>query len=132
MSPAAAARRSNVAGRVGSHAADTLNSVPVPRLTLFAQAARRPLIAVALSALMMVVSGCTVSPPPAPQSTDTSESTPTPPPRATQIIMAIDSIGPGFNPHLLSDQSPVNAAIGSLGPPTDVSPLSATTSTTAT
>ena len=25
--------------------------------------------------------------------------------------MAIDSIGPGFNPHLLSDQSPVNAAI---------------------
>jgi len=59
---------------------------------------------------MMVVSGCTVSPPPAPQSTDTSKTTTPPPPKATQIIMAIDSIGPGFNPHLLSDQSPVNAA----------------------
>src|SRR6476469_5597012 len=123
MSPAVAARGSNVACRSGSDAADTLNSVPGPRLTLFAQAARRPRIAVALSALMMVVSGCTVSPPPAPQSTDTSESTPPPPPRATQIIMAIDSIGPGFNPHLLSDQSPVNAAIGSLVLPSSVRPI---------
>ena len=41
--------------------------------------------------------------------------TPPPPPKATQIIMAIDSIGPGFNPHLLSDQSPVNAAISVAG-----------------
>ena len=60
---------------------------------------------------MVAVSGCTVSPPPAPQSTDTTETTTPPPPKATQIIMAIDSIGPGFNAHLLSDQSPVNAAI---------------------
>src|SRR6476646_10753224 len=90
----------------------TLNSVPCP-----------PRIVVVLSALMMVVSGCTVSPPPAPQSTDTSESTPPPPPRATQIIMAIDSIGPGFNPHLLSDQSPVNAAIGSLVLPSSFRPI---------
>src|SRR6478609_7811528 len=123
MSPAVAARRSNVACRSGSDAADTLNSVPGPRLTLFAQATHRPRIAVALSALLMVVSGCTVSPPPAPQSTDTSESTPPPPPRATQIIMAIDSIGPGFNPHLLSDQSPVNAAIGSLVLPSSFRPI---------
>src|SRR6476646_9877613 len=123
MSPAVAARGSNVACRSGSDAADTLNSVPGPRLTLFAQATHRPRIAVALSALMMVVSGCTVSPPPAPQSTDTSESTPPPPPRATQIIMAIDSIGPGFNPHLLSDQSPVNAAIGSLVLPSSFRPI---------
>src|SRR6476661_7420362 len=121
MSPAVAARGSNVACRSGSDAADTLNSVPGPRLTLCAQATHRPRIAVALSALMMVVSGCTVSPPPAPQSTDTSESTP--PPRATQIIMAIDSIGPGFNPHLLSDQSPVNAAIGSLVLPSSFRPI---------
>src|SRR6476646_909352 len=90
----------------------TLNSVPCP-----------PRIVVVLSALMMVVSGCTVSPPPAPQSTDTSESTPPPPPRATQIIMAIDSIGPGFNPHLLSDQSPGNAAIGSLVLPSSFRPI---------
>jgi ABC-type transport system substrate-binding protein len=122
MSPAAAARWFDVAGRSGSDAADTLNSVPGPRLSLFAQAAHPPRIVVALSALMMVVSGCTVSPPPAPQSTDTSESPPPPPLKATQIIMAIDSIGPGFNPHLLSDQSPVNAAISSLVLPSSFRP----------
>ena len=59
---------------------------------------------------MILVGSCTVSPPPAPQSTDTSETAAPPPPKAMQIIMAIDTIGPGFNSHLLSDQSPVNAA----------------------
>jgi ABC-type transport system substrate-binding protein len=37
--------------------------------------------------------------------------------------MAIDSIGPGFNPHLLSDQSPVNAAISSLVLPSAFRPV---------
>lgn len=74
-------------------------------------------------ALMLVLTGCTVSPPPAPQSTDTTESTPPPPMKATQIIMAIDSIGPGFNSHLLSDQSPVNAAISSLVLPSSFRPI---------
>src|SRR4051812_315692 len=73
---------------------------------------------------MTLVSGCTVSPPPAPQSTDTSKSPPPPPLKATQIIMAIDSIGPGFNSHLLSDQSPVNAAISSLVLPSSFRPVS--------
>jgi ABC-type transport system substrate-binding protein len=72
---------------------------------------------------MLVTSGCTVSPPPAPQSTETTESTPPPPAKATQIIMAIDSIGPGFNPHLLSDQSPVNAAIAALVLPSSFRPV---------
>jgi ABC-type transport system substrate-binding protein len=72
---------------------------------------------------LALVTGCTVSPPPAPQSTDTTESTPPPPMKATQIIMAIDSIGPGFNAHLLSDQSPVNAAIGSLVLPSSFRPV---------
>lgn len=72
---------------------------------------------------MALVTACTVSPPPAPQSTDTTESTPPPPPKATQIIMAIDSIGPGFNPHLLSDQSPVNAAVSSLVLPSSFRPV---------
>lgn len=77
----------------------------------------------ALSALVTLVSGCTVSPPPAPQSTDTAETTAPPPPKATQIIMAIDWIGPGFNPHLLADQSPVNAAISSLVLPSSFRPV---------
>lgn len=78
---------------------------------------------VALLCVFTLVTGCTVSPPPAPQSTDTTESTPPPPMKATQIIMAIDSIGPGFNAHLLSDQSPVNAAISSLVLPSSFRPV---------
>lgn len=72
---------------------------------------------------MTLISGCTVSPPPAPQSTDTTETTAPPPPKAAQIIMAIDWIGPGFNPHLLADQSPVNAAISSLVLPSSFRPV---------
>jgi ABC-type transport system substrate-binding protein len=72
---------------------------------------------------LLLVTACTVSPPPAPQSTETLESTPPPPAKATQIIVAIDSVGPGFNSHLLSDQSPVNAAISSLVLPSSFRPV---------
>jgi ABC-type transport system substrate-binding protein len=72
---------------------------------------------------MTLISACTVSPPPAPQSTDTAETTAPPPLKATQVIMAIDWIGPGFNPHLLADQSPVNAAISSLVLPSSFRPV---------
>lgn len=96
---------------------DTLSSVPTPlrraRLTIGAL----------VSVPALLFSGCTVSPPPAPQSTETTETTPPPPMKATQIIMAIDSIGPGFNPHLLSDQSPVNAAIASMVLPSSFRPV---------
>ena len=80
-------------------------------------------VAGALLMTLALVTACTVKPPPAPQSTDTTESTPPPPMKATQIIMAIDSIGPGFNAHLLSDQSPVNAAISSLVLPSSFRPI---------
>jgi ABC-type transport system substrate-binding protein len=76
-----------------------------------------------MAAALILVTACTVSPPPAPQSTETSESTPPPPAKATQIIVAIDSVGPGFNSHLLSDQSPVNAAISSLVLPSSFRPV---------
>src|SRR6516165_11337965 len=69
---------------------------------------------VLVSLIGLVLAACTVNPPPAPQSTDTPHISPPPPQRPTQIIMGIDSIGAGFNPHLLSDLSPVNAAISAL------------------
>ncbi|MBJ7400777.1 MAG: ABC transporter family substrate-binding protein [Mycolicibacterium sp.] len=77
-----------------------------------------------LAVLLTVLSSsaCTVDAPPAPQSTETSQAI-APAPKATQIIMAIDSIGAGFNPHLLSDQSPVNAAIGALVLPSAFRPV---------
>lgn len=94
---------------------DTLRGVPTgPQ--------RLQTAAVLLSVL--VTAACTVSPPPAPQSTETSQSPTPPPPKATQIIMGIDSIGAGFNPHLLSDQSPVNAAIAALVLPSSFRPVS--------
>ena len=71
----------------------------------------------------LTLAGCAVSPPPAPQSTETTRSTAAPPLRKTQIIMGIDSIGAGFNPHLLSDLSPVNAAIGALVLPSTFRPV---------
>ena len=96
--------------------ADNLNDVPTTlrRLTL---------VVGALTSTLLLVAACTVSPPPAPQSTETTQSTPPPPLKASQIIMAIDSIGAGFNPHLLSDQSPVNAAISSLVLPSSFRPI---------
>lgn len=96
---------------------DTLSGVP----TTCRRA--RMTIGALVSVPALLLGGCTVSPPPAPQSTETTETTPPPPPKATQIIMAIDSIGPGFNPHLLSDQSPVNAAIASLVLPSSFRPV---------
>jgi ABC-type transport system substrate-binding protein len=72
--------------------------------------------------VVLVAAGCAVDPPPAPQSTQTSQAV-TPAPKAAQIIMAIDSIGAGFNPHLLSDQSPVNAAISALVLPSAFRPV---------
>ena len=71
----------------------------------------------------LALAACTVNPPPAPQSTDTPHNSPPPPPRPTQIIMGIDSIGAGFNPHLLSDLSPVNAAISALVLPSAFRPV---------
>ncbi|WP_105365289.1 ABC transporter substrate-binding protein [Mycobacterium sp. ITM-2016-00316] len=92
-----------------------MNLVPSARHRFFVPVA-------ALSAL--VLAGCTVSPPPAPQSTETVSTTPPAPAKAMQIIMAIDAIGAGFNPHLLSDQSSVNAAISSLVLPSSFRPIS--------
>lgn len=73
--------------------------------------------------LVVAVGACTVDPPPAPQSTQTSQAV-APPVTVGQIIMAIDSIGAGFNPHLLSDQSPVNAAVSALVLPSAFRPVS--------
>ncbi|GAB3012485.1 monoacyl phosphatidylinositol tetramannoside-binding protein LpqW [Mycobacterium bourgelatii] len=99
-------------------------SRPLATLMLVLLRARPVLVTVgALVSLLGLLAACTVSPPPAPQSTDTPHSTPPPPQRPTQIIMGIDSIGAGFNPHLLSDLSPVNAAISALVLPSAFRPV---------
>lgn len=79
---------------------------------------------------LMLVAGCTVSPPPAPQSTETSKSSAPPPPRINQVIMGIDWIGAGFNPHLVSDLSAVNSAVASLVLPSSFRPVPDPTAST--
>lgn len=81
------------------------------------------MIGALVSVVLLAVSGCMVNPPPAPQSTETPPQPPAPPARITQIVMAIDWIGPGFNPHLLSDLSPVNAAVSALVLPSTFRPI---------
>ncbi|WP_197283726.1 ABC transporter family substrate-binding protein [Mycobacterium sp. Marseille-P9652] len=80
-------------------------------------------VGVLLSLAGLMLAACTVNPPPAPQSTDTPHNSAPPPPRVSQIIVGIDSIGAGFNPHLLSDLSPVNAAISALVLPSAFRPV---------
>src|ERR1700756_91605 len=109
--------RPRLASRAVGKALDTLMGVP--------RRARRLLVTVGvlISLAGLVLAACTVNPPPAPQSTDTPHNAPPPPQRPTQIIMGIDSIGAGFNPHLLSDLSPVNAAISALVLPSAFRPV---------
>jgi ABC-type transport system substrate-binding protein len=96
---------------------DTLMGVPRRPRRFFMQ------VGVVVSLVGLALAACTVSPPPAPQSTDTPHNSAPPPQRPTQIIMGIDSIGAGFNPHLLSDLSPVNAAISALVLPSAFRPV---------
>jgi ABC-type transport system substrate-binding protein len=102
----------HVADQTGT---DTLWGVPKP--------ARRVSLTAGMLVPLLVFAGCAVSPPPAPQSTETSRSTAPPPQRRTQIIVGIDSIGAGFNPHLLSDLSAVNAAVSALVLPSAFRPV---------
>jgi ABC-type transport system substrate-binding protein len=107
-----------VVWRVAGRVLDTLMGVPRRPRRFFMQ------VGMVVSLIGLALAACTVSPPPAPQSTDTPHNSPPPPQRPTQIIMGIDSIGAGFNPHLLSDLSPVNAAISALVLPSAFRPVS--------
>ncbi|OBG29202.1 monoacyl phosphatidylinositol tetramannoside-binding protein [Mycobacterium sp. E3198] len=103
--------------RAAGRLLDTLMGVPRPARRLFLT------VGAVVSLSGVVLAACTVNPPPAPQSTDTPHNSAPPPQRPTQIIMGIDSIGAGFNPHLLSDLSPVNAAISALVLPSAFRPV---------
>lgn len=104
-------------GRAAARLLATLISVPRRVRRLFM------VLGGLVSLVGLVLSACTVNPPPAPQSTDTPHNSVPPPPRVSEIIMGIDSIGAGFNPHLLSDLSPVNAAISALVLPSAFRPV---------
>ncbi|NEW46659.1 ABC transporter family substrate-binding protein [Nocardia cyriacigeorgica] len=75
-----------------------------------------------MTALLPVVAGCTANPPPPIESTDSPKTTPAEPGKST-VVVAIDDIGIGFNPHLRSDQSPATAAVSSMVLPSPFRPV---------
>ena len=68
--------------------------------------ARRLAVGV-LTAVLVLLTACSkpAEPPPPP---------PAPPPEPTQVVVAVDDLGAGFNPHLLAHQSPVTTAVSGL------------------
>ncbi|MCP2316282.1 ABC-type transport system, substrate-binding protein [Nocardia amikacinitolerans] len=77
---------------------------------------------VLLAASAMVLAGCTANPPPPIESTDSPKTTPAKPGKNT-VVVAIDDIGIGFNPHLRSDQSPATSAVSSMVLPSPFRPV---------
>nr|WP_206038124.1 ABC transporter family substrate-binding protein [Rhodococcus sp. HNM0569] len=62
---------------------------------------------------LLLLTACTADPPPPVESTETPEPI-VPTTEREPFVVAIDDVGNGFNPHLLADQSPANAAVSSL------------------
>lgn len=79
--------------------------------------------ALATAVLALTLAGCTADPPPPIESTDSPKTTAAEPTKNT-VVVAIDDVGIGFNPHLLADQSPTSTAVGSLVLPSPFRPVS--------
>lgn len=82
---------------------------------------RRVLAGVAAGAVL-ATAACTANPPPPVESTDSPKPTTAVTTKNT-VVVAIDDVGLGFNPHLLADQSPVNSAVTSLVLPSPFRPV---------
>ncbi|MEU1429901.1 ABC transporter family substrate-binding protein [Nocardia sp. NPDC005746] len=66
-----------------------------------------------VATLLAVATGCTANPPPPIESTDSPKTQPAKPGK-NSVVVAVDDIGIGFNPHLRSQQSPATAAVASM------------------
>lgn len=76
----------------------------------------------------LLLAGCTSNPPPPIEVTPTDEPTTTttvdqPALRGNTVVVAIDEVDQGFNPHLLSDWSPVAGAVASMVLPSPFRPV---------
>jgi ABC-type transport system substrate-binding protein len=76
---------------------------------------------VLVAVLVPVLAGCTADPPPPIASTDSPKTEPAQPTKNT-VVVAIDDIGIGFNPHLRSNQSPATAAVAAMVLPSPFRP----------
>ncbi len=72
--------------------------------------------------VVLTATACTANPPPPVESTDSPKPTTAVPTKNT-VVVAIDDVGIGFNPHLLADQSPANSAVSALVLPSPFRPV---------
>lgn len=75
--------------------------------------ARRPVAATAALATAVLAAACTASPKPAVESPSETMQAPIQTTNLS-VTVAMDGIGPGFNPHLLADQTPSTDAVADL------------------
>ncbi|MEU0543482.1 ABC transporter family substrate-binding protein [Nocardia sp. NPDC005978] len=75
----------------------------------------------AVATVLTVATGCTANPPPPIESTDSPKTTPAKPGK-NSVVVAVDDIGIGFNPHLRAQQSPAAAAVSSMVLPSPFRP----------
>lgn len=83
---------------------------------------RRLILGAAAAASVLILAACTAAPPPPIESTESPKATTVVPVKNT-VVVAVDDIGLGFNPHLLSGQSAANRAVGSLVLPSAFRPV---------
>jgi ABC-type transport system substrate-binding protein len=76
----------------------------------------------AVACAVLAVTSCTANPPPPIESTETPK-TPTTTADRNTVVVGIDDIGEGFNPHLLANLSPASAAVATLVLPSPFRPV---------
>lgn len=80
----------------------------------FAGKGRSRLLIPAGAALLAVLTACTAAPAPPLVATSASPTSPVTPTDLQQIVVGVDGIGGGYNPHELSDQSSVTTALSTM------------------
>lgn len=71
-------------------------------------------VGLVLAVLAVVVASCSANPVSAPP----TAAEPADPLEPSQLVVAVDDLGPGFNPHLIAHQSPTTTAVAALVLPT--------------
>lgn len=74
-------------------------------------------------ALLLMVTACTADPPPAVDRSQQVVTTTAVAATTNSVVIAVDDLGTGFNPHLLADQSPVGTAVANLVLPSVFRPV---------
>src|SRR5262249_35726521 len=70
-------------------------------------------VTVALT-VALLMTGCSTTPPPPIVSSSALQTSGPPPPNPAELIMGVDDMGAGFNPHTLADVGPVSLGIASM------------------